>query len=213
MYPSRILIADDHNLIAELCRNLLQPEFNVVGIATDGHSLVRMASQHRPDIIIVDIAMPLLNGLDAARQVKQRLPAVKIIFLTMNSDPEIAVEGMRRQGSGYVLKTSAISELLLCVHEVLKGKTYISSKISKQDIDNLLWEGKKLVGEADCLTERQKEVLQLLAEGKTMKEVGRELQMTPRTVAFHKYRIMDLLGVHKSTDLVKYAIRHHMIAA
>jgi DNA-binding NarL/FixJ family response regulator len=213
MYRSRILIADDHNLVAELCKNLLQPEFDVVGIATDGRRLVRMASQHRPDVIIVDIAMPLLNGLDAANQVKQRLPAVKVIFLTMNPDPEIAVEALRRNASGYVLKTSAASELLLCVHEVLKGTTYISSRISKQDIDALRLEGKKLIEEANRLTERQKEVLQLLAEGKSMKEVGSELQMTTRTVAFHKYRIMQLLGARTSADLVKYAVRHHLTAA
>ena len=213
MYRSRILIADDHKLVAELCKNLLQSEFEVVGIAGDGRSLVRMASQHRPDVIIVDIAMPLLNGLDAAQQVKQSLPAVKIIFLTMNSDPAIAVEGMRRSASGYVLKTSAVSELLFCVRQVLKGNTYVSSRISKLDIDTLRSEGKELVDEADRLTERQREVLQLLAEGKSMKEVGKELQMTTRTVAFHKYRIMELLGAHTGADLVKYAVRHHMTAA
>jgi len=213
MYRSRILIADDHNLVAELCKNLLQPEFDVVGIACDGRSLVRMACRHRPDVIIVDIAMPLLNGLDAAQQVKQSQPAVKIIFLTMNSDPAIAVEGMRRSASGYVLKTSAVSELLLCVHEVLRGNTYVSSRISKRDIETLLSEAKELVDEAERLTERQREVLQLLAEGKSMKEVGSELQMTTRTVAFHKYRIMELLGAHNGADLVKYAVRHHMTAA
>jgi len=213
MYRSRILIADDHNLVAELCKNLLQAEFDVVGIAGDGRSLVRMACRHRPDVIIVDIAMPLLNGLDAAHQVKQSLPAVKIIFLTMNSDPAIAVEGMRRSASGYVLKTSAVSELLLCVHEVLRGNTYVSSRISKREIETLLSEAKELVDEAERLTERQREVLQLLAEGKSMKEVGSELQMTTRTVAFHKYRIMELLGAHNGADLVKYAVRHHMTAA
>lgn len=213
MNRSRILIADDHNLVAELCKNLLQSEFDVVGIAVDGRSLVRMACQHRPDVIIVDIAMPLLNGLDAADQVKQSLPAVKIIFLTMNSDPAIAVEGLRRGASGYVLKTSAVSELFFCVHEVLRGNTYVSSRISKRDIDTLRSEAKQLVDEADRLTERQREVLQLLAEGKSMKEVGSELQMTTRTVAFHKYRIMELLGVHNGADLVKYAVRHHMTAA
>ena len=213
MYRSRILIADDHNLVAELCKNLLQPEFDVVGIACDGRSLVRMACRHRPDVIIVDIAMPLLNGLDAAQQVKQSQPAVKIIFLTMNSDPAIAVEGMRRSASGYVLKTSAVSELLFCVREVLKGNTYVSSRISKREIETLLSEAKELVDEAERLTERQREVLQLLAEGKSMKEVGSELQMTTRTVAFHKYRIMELLGAHNGADLVKYAVRHHMTAA
>jgi len=133
--------------------------------------------------------------------------------LTMNSDPAIAVEGMRRSASGYVLKTSAVSELLFCVREVLKGNTYVSSRISKRDIETLLSEAKELVDEAERLTERQREVLQLLAEGKSMKEVGSELQMTTRTVAFHKYRIMELLGAHNGADLVKYAVRHHMTAA
>jgi len=130
MQRIRILLADDHNLVAELCKKLLETEYDVVGIATDGRALVRAASELKPDVIIADIGMPLLNGLDAAHQVKQKLPAVKIIFLTMNPDPDIAAEAFRRGASAYIVKTSAASEVVASVREVLRGRTYISPTIS-----------------------------------------------------------------------------------
>jgi DNA-binding NarL/FixJ family response regulator len=157
--------------------------------------------------------MPILNGLDAAERVKQILPSVKVIFLTMNPDPEVAAEAFRRGASGYLLKTSAATEMVTSVRDVLRGKTYLSPRISKDEVDALRWQHKKLVEEAEKLTQRQREVLQLLAEGKAMKEVGQVLNMTARTVAFHKYRIMEVLGAKSSADLVKYAVRNHMTAA
>lgn len=210
MNRSRILIADDHNLVAELCKKLLEAEFEVVGIVTDGHALTQTAADLRPDVIIVDIGMPVLNGLDAAQQVKQMLPAVKVVFLTMNPDPELAAEAFRRGASGYLLKTSAASDMVVCIREVLRGKRYLSSRMSKDTVDFLRWQHKKLVQEAERLTERQREVLQLLAEGKVMKEIASTLNMTTRTVAFHKYRIMEVLGAKSSADLIKYAIRNNM---
>jgi DNA-binding NarL/FixJ family response regulator len=200
------------NLLAELCKTLLQTEFDVIGTVTDGHELVRAAVALKPDVIVVDIAMPVLNGLDAGKQVKEKLQAVKLVYLTMNTDPELALEAFHRGASGYLLKTCAASELVIAVREVLKGKTYLSPTL-KEKVSYLRWQHKKMVEEAERLTERQREVLQLLAEGKVMKEIGGILNMTTRTVAFHKYRIMEVLGARSSAELVRYAVRNHIIAA
>jgi DNA-binding NarL/FixJ family response regulator len=210
---SRILIADDHNLVAELCKQLLETEFDVVGVVSNGHALLAAVGELRPDVVVVDIGMPILNGLDAGRQVKQMQPAVKLVFLTMNSDPEVAAEAFARGASGYLLKTCASAEMVLAVREVLRGKTYLSKALSRDTIGSLRWQNKKLVSEDERLTHRQREVLQLLAEGKVMKEVGGVLNMSTRTVAYHKYRIMEVLGAKSNAELVKYAVRNHMIAA
>jgi len=210
---SRILVADDHTMVADLCRKLLEAEFDVVGIVSDGHELIRTAARLKPDVIVVDIAMPVLNGLDAGRQLKEMLPAIKLVYLTMNSDPEVAAEAFRCGASGYLLKTCASSELVVALREVLRGKTYMTPILTKDTVNYLRRQHKKLVREEERLTERQREVLQLLAEGKVMKEVGSILNMTTRTVAFHKYRIMEVLGAKSSADLVKYALRNHIIAA
>jgi len=210
---SRILIADDHTLVAELCKKLLQAEFDVVGTACDGRALVRMATDLKPDVIVVDVAMPILNGLDAGQQIKERLPAVKLVFLTMNPDPEVAAEAFRRGASGYLLKTCAADEMVIAVRKVLRGMSYMSPSLSKDSIRFLRNQSKALVEEQERLTERQREVLQLLAEGKVMKEVGGILNMTTRTVAFHKYRIMEVIGARSNAELVRYAVRNHMIAA
>lgn len=208
-----ILIADDHNLVAELCKRLLESEFDVVGAVSDGRALVRAAIELKPDVIVLDIAMPILNGLDAGRQVKKMLPAVKLVYLTMNTDVEVAAEAFERGASGYLLKTCAAAEMVVAVRAVLRGKSYTSRGLSRDAIDCLRWQHKKLVNEDERLTERQREVLQLLAEGKVMKEVGAILNMTPRTVAYHKYRMMAVLGAKSSAELVKYAVRNHMVAA
>lgn len=210
---SRILIADDHNLVAELCKRLLETEFNVIGVVGDGRALVRAARELQPDVVVVDIAMPILNGLDAGRQVKEILPAVKLVYLTMNPDVEVAAEAFRRGASGYLLKTCAAADIVLAVRDVLRGKSYISRALPRDTINFLRWQNKELVAEGELLTERQREVLQLLAEGKGMKEVGNILCMTTRTVAYHKYRIMEVLGARSNAELVKYAVRHHLVAA
>lgn len=208
----RILIADDHTLIADLCKRLLETEFEVVGTVGDGRALVRAAAISKPDVIVVDITMPVLNGIDAACQVKQELPAVKVIYLTMNPDPEIAADAFRRGASGYLLKTCAASEMVAAVRAVLQGKSYMSATLFRGDVTQLRRRPKKLVEEEDKLTERQREVLQLLAEGKVMKEVGAILNMTTRTVAFHKYRIMEALSAKSNAELVRYAVRNHIVA-
>jgi DNA-binding NarL/FixJ family response regulator len=210
---TRILIADDHNLVAELCRKLLEPDFDVVGVVSDGRALVRAAAELKPDLIVVDVAMPILNGLDAGRQIKEMLPSIKLIFLTMNPDVDVAAEAFSRGASGYLLKTCAASEMVLAVREVLRGKTYLSKVLSKDTIDCLRWQHKELLKEEERLTARQREVLQLLAEGKVMKEIGDILHMTTRTVAYHKYRIMEVLGARSNAELVKYAVRNHLVAA
>jgi DNA-binding NarL/FixJ family response regulator len=210
---SRILIADDHNLIAELCKRLLEAEFDVVGIVGDGRSLVRAAAESKPDVIVLDIAMPVLNGLDAGRQVKKIMPSIKLIYLTMNPDVELVAEAFSRGARGYLLKTCAAAEMELAVHTVLQGKTYLSKALARDTIDCLRWEHRELVYEEERLTQRQREVLQLLAEGNGMKQVGDILNMTSRTVAYHKYRMMEVLGAKSNAELVKYAIRNHIVAA
>jgi DNA-binding NarL/FixJ family response regulator len=210
---SRILIADDHNLVAELCRRLLETEFDVVGVVGDGRAMVRAATELKPDVIVVDVGMPMLNGLDAGRQVKEMLPSVKLVYLTMNPDPEVTAVAFAHGASGYLLKTCASAEIVLAVRAALRGKTYLSRALSRDAIDCLRWQHKEMVNENERLTDRQREVLQLLAEGKVMKEVGGILHMTTRTVAYHKYRIMEVVGARSNAELVKYAIRSHIVAA
>ncbi|MGA7293633.1 MAG: response regulator transcription factor [Terriglobales bacterium] len=210
---ARILIADDHTLVAELCTRLLEVEFDVIGVVSDGRAMLREASKLKPDVIVVDVAMPILNGLDAGRQMKTILPTVKLVYLTMNPDVDVAAEAFRRGASGYLVKTCAAAELITAVRTVLRGTSYISSLLSRDAVSFLRRREKKLVKEDDRLTERQREVLQLLAEGKVMKEVGSILHMTTRTVAFHKYRMMEVLGAKSNAELVKYAVRNHLVAA
>ena len=211
-HRSKILIADDHNLIAELCRKLLESEFDIVGVVNDGRSLIRSAQELKPQVIIVDIAMPSLNGLDAAQQIKQLLPEVKIVFLTMSTGTELAAEAFRRGASGYLLKTCATGELVQAVRSVLRGRSYVSRSMARDSLEFLLRQGTPLPAEGERLTPRQREVLQLVAEGKSMKEVAAILKLTPRTVAFHKYRMMETLGVRNTAELVQYAMRHHVVA-
>jgi DNA-binding NarL/FixJ family response regulator len=206
----RVLLADDHVLIAEACKTLLEPEFEVIGTVADGRALLRASAELKPDVIICDIAMPLLNGLDAGDQVKQAAPDVRLIFLTMNTDPEVAAEAFRRNASGYLLKTAAASELVVAVRAALKGDRYLSPQISRGNLRGFLLKHRS---EPPQLTERQREVLQLLAEGRSMKEVASVLNLATRTIAFHKYRIMEILGLKTNADLVQYAIRNSIISA
>lgn len=207
----RILIADDNTLLAELCRQLLGNQFDVVGAVSDGRSLVRAALDLRPDLILLEVALPLLNGLEAGEQVKEMLPSTKLLYLTMNADDRVAVEAFTRGASGYALKTCSAAELLFAIGEVIRGNTYLSSALSRDTFNFLRWQRKDVVNEEDRLTHRQREVLQLLAEGKAMKEVGFLLNMTTRTVAFHKYRIMEVLGTRTNADLFRFAVRTHMV--
>ena len=211
-HKPRLLIADDHTLLAEACKNLLEPEFEVVGIVSDGRALLEMAMKVKPDVIILDITMPRLNGLDAGEQIKQQLRSVKLVYMTMNLAADVAAEAFRRGASGYVLKQSAADELLTALRKVLKGESYLSSLITKDTVDFLIRSG-KAVSEERRITTRQSEVLQLLAEGMSMKEIANVLDLKPGTVAFHKYRIMETLGLKTNAELLEYAIKHHMLAS
>jgi DNA-binding NarL/FixJ family response regulator len=208
----RILIADDHRLLADACKSLLEPEFQVVGIVTDGRSLIHSAAELKPDIIILDIYMPHLNGLDAAVQVKRKLPGVKLVFLTMTMAADVAAEAFRRGASAFVLKQSAADELLLAVRKVKEGLSYLSPLLTKETVMFLQREQKEF-SEEKRLTQRQSEVLQLLAEGLSMKEVANVIDTTPGTVAFHKYRMMETLNLKTNAALLEYAIKRNMTPA
>jgi DNA-binding NarL/FixJ family response regulator len=208
----RILIADDHTLVAEAFKTLLDTDYEVIGTVGDGRSLVRVAAELRPDLIIIDVAIPILNGLDAGQQIKEVLPSVKLLYLTMNEDADLAAEAFRRGASGWLVKRRAASELVIAVREVLEGKSYSSPTLVKDTCDVLLHQRKE-VDQGRSLTNRQSEVLQLLAQGKRMKEIGSMLSITTRTVAFHKYRIMKVLDIKSNAALVQYAIKHHLTAA
>ena len=206
-----ILIADDHTLVAEMCRQLLEPEFGVAGIVNNGQAMVRAALKLRPELILVDVSMPILNGLEAGEEVKKISPTIKLVYLTMNPDPEVAAEAFRRGASGYLLKTCACSELIIGIRQVLRGYSYISKTLPKERINYLRARGTEMVEEAAKLTVREQEVLQLLAEGKKMKEIASALNMAIRTVAFHKYQIMEKVGVRTNAELVRFAVRNHFI--
>jgi DNA-binding NarL/FixJ family response regulator len=208
-----IIIADDHAFVADACRKLLEPEFDVVATVGDGRALVHIAAVLSPEVIILDVGMPLLNGLDASLQIKQLLPSVKFVFLTMNTDPALAAEAFRCGASGYVLKTCAASDLILALREVLNDRSYLCPAIVKETIAFLLHRDKESLEKRDRLSERQREVLQLLTEGKTMKEVAYILRLSLHTVAFHKVRIKEILSAKSNTELVQYAIRNHIITS
>jgi DNA-binding NarL/FixJ family response regulator len=211
MKRPRILLADDHTLMAEALQHLLETDFDVVGTVSDGRALITAAAELKPELVVVDIGMPLLNGLDAADQLKALHPDIKVVFLTQNREPHLAVEAFRRKASGYLLKDSAASELVTAIREALKGRSYVSPLIAKGMLNHALNQEPGDTGSRE-LSAREREVLQLLAEGKSMKEVAAVLDISPRTVEFHKYRMMELLGVKTNAELVQYAIRHGLIA-
>jgi RNA polymerase sigma factor (sigma-70 family) len=208
MTRPRILLADDHTLMAEALRALLQTDFDVVGTVADGRALLQAAAALKPEVVVLDIGMPLLNGLDAGEQLKALQPDIKVIYLTQNREPRYAVEAFRRRASGYLLKDSAASELTAAIRDALQGRCYISPLIAS-DVVNRAMEHDPAVRE---LSPREREVLQLLAEGRSMKEVAAVLDISPRTVEFHKYRIMELLRVKTNAELVQQAIKLGLIA-
>ena len=208
---ARILIADDHQLLADACKNLLEPEFVVVGVVTDGRDLEAAVAAYKPDIVLLDIYMPLLNGLDAGEQVKKKHRGVKLIFLTMTFAADIAAEAFRRGASGYVLKQSAGTEVLHAVRKVNRGESYLSPLLAKETVTFLLNKRQPLVKEKR-ITKRQSEILQLLASGLSMKQVASVIDVKPGTVAFHKYRMMETLNITTNAELLGYALKHHMIA-
>jgi len=210
-HRARLLIADDHTLLAEACKSFLEPEFEVVGIVDNGRSLLQMVCEVKPEVVILDIGMPQLNGLDAADQIRHLVPATKLVFLTMNMSPEVAAEAFRRGASGYVVKSCAAEELLRAIRRALRSESYLSPAITKETVDFLLRSGSSYAEERR-ITPRQSEVLQLLAEGKSMKEIAGVLNLKPGTVAFHKYKMMERLGLKSNAELLQYAIKHHLVS-
>jgi DNA-binding NarL/FixJ family response regulator len=212
MKPPRVLLADDHTLLVEAFRKLLESTCDVVGTVTDGVALLDAARLLKPNLIVIDIAMPRLNGLEAGRRLKQMMPEVKLIFLTLNEDPDLAVEAMRGGASGYLLKKSAASELFLAIQTAVKGGTYVTPQIARGMREAFIRDPQgKIRGKE--LTPRQREVIQLLAEGKSMKEAADILGVTPRTIAFHKYRMMEELGIKTTAELIQVGIKKHVLVA
>ncbi|WP_158791763.1 response regulator transcription factor [Granulicella sp. L60] len=206
----RILIADDHTLVAEAFRTLLEPEYQVIKLVADGRSLLTAAAELKPDAVLLDLGMPLLNGLDAGQELKKLLPKTKLIILTMNEDPDVASKALRHWASGYLLKKSAGIELKKAISEVLRGHSYVTPSIAQKLMDEFIRDPRPDRGKE--LTQRQRQVLQLLAEGRSMKEAAAVLDIAVRTIAFHKYRIMEDFGLKTNADLVRFALREHIIS-
>jgi DNA-binding NarL/FixJ family response regulator len=209
MTRPRIILADDHTILVEAFRSLLEPYCEVVATASDGRALLEVAPQLNPEVVVVDIGMPLMNGLEAGLRLRQEMPNVKIIFLTMNDDPDLAVEAMRCGASGYLLKSSAAEELLKAIQMALKSKRYVTPLIA-QGMQNSFIRNPSATGQGKALTPRQREVVQLLAEGKSMKQAAGILNIKERTVAFHKYRVMRRFNLGTSAELVQFAIKSHI---
>jgi len=208
----RILLADDHRLVAEGLRSLIEPEFELVGIVEDGRALIAASEKFRPDVIIADISMPLLNGIEAVRQIKKTNKDVKVIFLTMHPDVTYAVSALEAGSLGYVLKHSAPSELITAVRRALKGKTYITPLLEGEIMLSPKKGSIERREEPSHLTKRQREVLQLLAEGCLAKEIASILNISTRTVEYHKYQMMRDVGIKTVADLIRYAIKHNIVS-
>ena len=206
----RILIADDHSMVAEGLRAVLEKRYEVIGIVPDGRELLSEAPRLKPDVLVVDIGMPFLNGLDAADRLKSILPTVKFVFLTMNVDPNLAAAALAMGPVGYVLKHSAVTELLEAVAEVLQSRPYLTPQLRSENW--AIRESRARQFSRD-LTPRQKDVLQLLAEGRPMKEIAGILKVSEKTVMFHKYRIMESFNLKTNADLVLFALKHHLISS
>ena len=209
MAAPRVLLADDHALLLGAFEKLLADECDVVGKASDGRALVAAAERLKPDVIVLDIQMPLLNGLDAGRQIKQRVRDARLVFLTINEDPDLAAEAFRSGASAYLLKRSAASELMTAIREVMQGRSYVTPLVTEGLVGSLMSGNERKPGHE--LTPRQREILQLLAEGRSMKEVANVLNVTAKTVAFHKYRMMEQLKVKSTAELIRYAVKHHIV--
>jgi DNA-binding NarL/FixJ family response regulator len=206
----RILLADDHTMLLDAFQRLLEPRCEIVGTASDGRALLDLAASTRPDVIVLDISMPGLNGMDACALLRRKMPGVKFVFLTVNEDPDIAAEAISLGASGYLLKSSAAAELFTAIEQALADKTYITPLVT-QGVPIAVFLRQAVKPGVEKLTARQREVLQLLAEGRSMKEVADFLDVTARTVAFHKYTIMEHLGLKTSAELVQYALEHGML--
>jgi DNA-binding NarL/FixJ family response regulator len=212
MKRPRVVLADDHTLMLDALKNLLEPEFDVVGLFADGHELMEGAPSLNPHVIVLDIGMPTMNGLKAGQRLKNAMPLVKLVYLTMNHDPDMAGEAFRLGASAYVLKNSAAGELQKAIRQVVRGGFYVTPLMTDGMVGSFVQNFKRRKATLS-ITPRQKEVLQLLAEGRSMKEAAFVLNVSPRTVAFHKYTMMERLHIRSSAELVEYAMRSSIVAA
>jgi len=206
-----VLLADDHAVVAEGFATLLKDSFKVLGIVNDGRALVEASTKFQPDVIITDLTMPLLNGLDAIRQIKSSRPHAKVIVLTMHADPDLAAQVFRAGALGYLVKTSPGEEIMTAIREVANGRAYITTLVAK-DLISFLIDAKDGTAAGAALTQRQREVLQLIAEGRTMKQIAAILHISPRTAESHKYEMMEVLGVQTTAALIQHAIRLKLIS-
>ncbi len=207
----RVLLADDHRLVAEGLRSLLSQDFDLVEVVEDGRALVAAAKRLHPDVVVADIAMPMLNGIDALLQLKRDNPAVKVVILTMHQEVAYARRALEAGALGYVLKHSAPAELVMAIRAALAGKTYLTPALAGEVLRALQSEPRRAEEPTARLTPRQREILQLLAEGRSAKETANTLGISPRTVEFHKYQMMETLGLHNSAELVHFAIKHGIV--
>jgi DNA-binding NarL/FixJ family response regulator len=206
-----VLLCDDHLLVAEALRSLLTPEFDLVGVVEDGRALVEAAGRLRPDVIVADVTMPQLNGIDALIQLRQRGESVPVVFLTMHRDVTFARRALEAGASGFVLKHSAPAELVFAIRAALEGRTYLTPQLAGEVLASMRQEPQEASDPTVSLTPRQREVLQLLAEGRSAKEIASSLSISARTVEFHKYQLMETLGLHTNAELIHFAIRHGLV--
>jgi len=211
MKKLRVLLVDDHVMVLEGFKRLIEDQCEVVGMVEDGRTLLEVAPKLKPDIITMDISMPWLNGLDAARRLKKEMPDVKIIFLTMHADVAYVREAFAAGASGFLMKRSAGTELLQAIQAVSNGQYYITSLITKDLVRSILEGASNVSPQRDVLTPRQREVLQLVAEGRAVKEIATILNVSAKTVEYHKGQIMEQLNLHTTAELTKYAIAHGLI--
>ena len=211
MAKIKILVADDHPIVCEGLRNLLEPTFELVAIVENGREMIAAAKELEPDAIVVDISMPFLNGIDAVRIIRSEGIQAKIIFLTMHTEASYARRALAAGASAYVLKHSASSELLFAIQQSLAGRTFVTPTIAAKITHTLSAEEVSLDA-LEELTVRQREVLQLLAEGRSAKEISSILNLSRRTVEYHKYHLMKILGLHKSAELIQFAVAHGLVS-
>jgi DNA-binding NarL/FixJ family response regulator len=211
MQRPRVLLADDHQMLLDALKHILEPRYEVVGAVRDGRALLEAADTLQPDVVVVDIGMPQLNGLDAARHLKRAVPKAKLVFMTMNEDPDMVGEAFRAGASAFLLKHGAAFELTDAIDKVLKGGSYVTPQAA-QGQENIALREPRARQHAAEPTPRQREVIQLLAQGRTMGEAAFVLNITKRTIASHKYAAMELLHLRTNADLVQYAVKHNIIS-
>jgi DNA-binding NarL/FixJ family response regulator len=211
MTPVTVLLADDHSIVIDGLRHLLEPDFTVVGAVADGRALIVATRELKPEVVVADVSMPILNGIEATRQIRQTDQHVKIVFFTMHSDVVYAAAAFQAGGSAYVLKSSPGTEIVTAIREALAGRMYVTSAVDRRSlVTQIQRDGSSRRG-VGHLSLRQREVLQMLAEGHSTKQIADSLGISSRTVEFHRYRTMKSLGLHTIAELVQYAIRHHLI--